>query len=188
MYSAQALDLVDHLHEVITHAELPDALGPDRRAAYDPLPETTYSEIVGLLEYLNRRGGREDLFRIATDTNREFGRVITVVKAAEMLQWVSTPRRLVVLEADGRQFVRAAPPERKVLWGQKLLGLRLFQDVFALLQNEPRHQIDRDLVLETMVLNMPQENYEKMFQTFMQWARFGDLFTYDEKTQMIALT
>ena len=50
---------------------------------------------------------------------------------------------------------------------------------------EPRHQLDRDTVLEMMVLHMPQENYEKMFETFVRWARFGDLFAYDENTEEI---
>jgi hypothetical protein len=39
-----------------------------------------------------------------------------------------------------------------------------------------------------LVLHLPQENYEKQFDTFVQWARFGDLFTYDEKTGRIALS
>jgi len=34
---------------------------------------------------------------------------------------------------------------------------------------------------------MPHENYEKTANTFIRWARFGDLFAYDEDTQMIAL-
>ena len=45
--------------------------------------------------------------------------------------------------------------------------------------------VDRDFLLETLVMHMPQENYEKVFQTFIRWARFGNLFAYDENTQMI---
>jgi hypothetical protein len=31
-----------------------------------------------------------------------------------------------------------------------------------------------------MALRMPNENYEAMFQAFVGWARFGELFSYDE--------
>jgi hypothetical protein len=34
---------------------------------------------------------------------------------------------------------------------------------------------------------MPQENYEKTSNTSIRWARFGDLFAYDEDTQTISL-
>ena len=47
--------------------------------------------------------------------------------------------------------------------------------------------IDRDFVLETIVTRMPYENYEKIFNTFIRWARFGDLFAYDETVQRISL-
>jgi NitT/TauT family transport system ATP-binding protein len=187
--SPALLNLVDQLHEVITKTEMPDipaavSQGP---AAIEPLPEVTTSEIVGLLEYLDARGKKEDVFRIAVDTNREFGRVIAVVKAAELLDFVDTPKRQVVLDRDGERFVRATGEDRKAIWRQQLLKLRLFRDIYDLLRRQPEHAIDRDFVLETIIMAMPHENYEKVFNTFVRWARFGDLFAYDETTEMLSL-
>src|SRR5207237_10932634 len=113
--------------------------------------------------------------------------IINVVKAAELLNFVDTPRRLVVLEPDGIRFVKAGPEDRKVIWREQLLKLRLFRDLRDALERQPRHEIDRDFLLETIVLKLPQENYEKTANTFIRWARFGDLFAFDEDTQMIAL-
>jgi NitT/TauT family transport system ATP-binding protein len=188
--SSPVLALVDHLHEIITRTELPDAPAPAASRGLvqiEPLPEATSSEIVGLLEYLDARGGREEVFRIAGDTNREFGRVISVVKAAEMLDFVDTPKRMVVLEPDGYRFVRADAEQRKQVWRGQLLKLRLFRDIYELLQRQPNHEIDREFLLETIVMNMPQEDYEKTFSTFIRWARFGDLLAYDETTETISL-
>jgi NitT/TauT family transport system ATP-binding protein len=183
--------LVDHLHELITRNELPDV--PEGREAagvavsYEPLPAVSPNEVVGLLEYLDARGGREDLFRIAADTNREFGRVILVVKAAEMLDLVDTPRRLVALDREGQRFVKADAAGRPAVWRERLLTIRLFRDVLHALECQPRHAVDKDFVLETIILNMPQENYEAMFHTFVGWARFGNLFAYDEATETVSL-
>src|SRR5258708_13932194 len=61
--SPQFLALVDRLHEIITGAELPDV--PPAAApvpVIEALPRALPTEIVGLLEYLDARGGREDLF------------------------------------------------------------------------------------------------------------------------------
>jgi NitT/TauT family transport system ATP-binding protein len=190
--SPQVLGLVDQLHDIITKTELPDvpavAVAPGAQPViYEPLPEVASSEIVGLLEYLDHRGGKEDVFRIAADTNREYGHVINVVKAAEQLNFVDTPRRMVVLEPDGARFVKAGPEDRKVIWREELLKLRLFRELRDVLERQPRHEIERDFLFETILLNMPQENYEKTANTFIRWARFGDLFAYDEDTQMLSL-
>jgi NitT/TauT family transport system ATP-binding protein len=182
--------LVDHLHDLITGIELPDAapaLAGRDPTTFEPLPEVVPGEIEGLLEYLDARGGRQEIFRIANDTDYEFGRMINIVEAAELLDFVDTPKRMVVLEPRGRDYVRAGPEERKGIWRAQLLKLRVFQIVNDALQREPDHQIERDLLLETLVLRMPQENPEKLFATFIGWARFGNLFAYDEDSQMISL-
>jgi NitT/TauT family transport system ATP-binding protein len=60
-------------------------------------------------------------------------------------------------------------------------------EVYELLRQQPDHTVDSDFVLETIVMSMPYENYEKVFNTFIRWARFGELFAYDETTQRISL-
>jgi NitT/TauT family transport system ATP-binding protein len=181
--------LVDQLHDLITGHEMPDLPHPTGPAstAMEPLPPVSAGEIVGLLEYLDAREGREEVFRIASETNQEFGRLMNIVQAAEMLDLVDTPKRMVVLDPDGKQFVHAAPQERPALWRLQLLKLQLFSLVYDVLKREPKGQIDRDFVLETIVMRMPSEDYERVFQTFIGWARYGDLFSYDEATEMIGL-
>ena len=183
------LGLVDHLHEIITGHELPDvpAQPAGRGGRLEPLPEAIASEIIGLLEYLQARGGKEDAVRIASDTNRQFGQLINIVEAAELLDFVDTPKRMVVLDADGRRFVKATPEEQKVIWREQLLKLRIFRDLHDFLQKEPSHEVNRVFLLETIIINMPHENYERMFTTFLGWARFGNLFAYDENTEMVSL-
>ena len=139
------------------------------------------------MEYLDARGGKEDIYRIGSDTNREYGHVMNVVKAAEMLDLVDTPKRLVVLEPDGKAFVTASPADRQVLWRQHLLRLRLFKDVYEALKRAPRHELDREFVLELVIMHMPQENTDRMFQTFLQWSRYGDLFEYDDDTERLSI-
>jgi NitT/TauT family transport system ATP-binding protein len=182
--------LVDHLHDVITGHELPDvpAAVPGRPSlALEPLPRATVGEIHGLLEYLDARGGQEEIFRIASDTNQEFGRIINIVEAAEMLDLVDTPKRMVVLDVEGRRFLKATPEEQPGIWCSLLLKLQLFRLIHDALEREPSHQVDRDFVLETIVMRMPLEDYERTFHTLIGWARFGNLFAYDETTETVSL-
>jgi NitT/TauT family transport system ATP-binding protein len=180
--SSECLALINELHGVITGSELPEA-GPGGPREFEPLPHVSPMEIVGLLEYLDARGGKGDVFRIAAQTNHEFGQMITIVKAAEMLNFVDTPKSAVILEPSGRRFVQAGQEERKTIWRTQLLQLSLFNEVVAVLRKLRSHTIEKDFVLETIVLRMPQEDYERVFETFIAWARFGELFAYDETTE-----
>ncbi len=184
--SPELLQLVDRLHDIITGMAMPD-VAPAAAAAFEPIPHAGASEILGLLEYLDARGGREDVFRIASDTGREFGSLMTVVNAAELLDLVDTPRRTVLLAPDGLRLVRADTEPRKALWRERLLTLQLFKQVHAALEREPRHRIGREFVLELIAVNMPSESYDALFETFVGWARFGDLFRYDEETDELGL-
>jgi len=177
--------LVDQLHDVITGSEMPDLAAPAAAPTLgpiEPLPDASPSEIIGLLEYLDARGGREELFRIVSDTRREFGQVISIVKAAEMLDLVDTPKRMVTLNADGQRFLRAATPEdRREVWREQLLRLRLFRELNEVMEREPDHELDRDFVYETLALALPEENYGRMFDLLVRWARVGHLFEYDAR-------
>jgi NitT/TauT family transport system ATP-binding protein len=181
--------LVDQLHEIITGHEIPDVpepvLQPNELPPAESLPECIPSEIVGILEYLDARGGKEDVFRIATETDKEFGDIIKVVKSAELLDFVDTPKRQVVLTADGQRFVKATSQQRQVIWREQLLKLRLFKQVYDMLLKHPRKKLDAEIVQEIIIFNLPSENYEKTFITFAQWAQYGNLFAYDEETQKL---
>jgi hypothetical protein len=42
-------------------------------------------------------------------------------------------------------------------------------------------------VLELLALHLPDESYEQVFDTFIGWARFADLFSYDDQTETVGL-
>jgi NitT/TauT family transport system ATP-binding protein len=180
------LQLVDQLHDIITGHEMPDQPEPEPSGAIEPLPLARAGEVIGLLEYLDARGGHEDVFRIATDTNREFGQLINTVKAAELLDFVDTPKRTVLLEPLGKKLVAGSLPERKAIWREQLLQLGLFRRVAEAIEKQKNRTVEADLVLETIAMTMPFEDYDKIFQVFVGWARYGDLFAYDETAHEIS--
>jgi NitT/TauT family transport system ATP-binding protein len=189
--SPEVLAMVDQLHDLITGHELPDLpeAAPTPAAAPPPeiLPSANAADVIGLIEWLDARGGQDDVFRIAAESGREFGQLLTVVKAAELLDLVDTPKRLAVLTAEGKAFVAAGPEGRKALWREKLLALKLFADVRQSLLQAVDHRLPREFVLETIVMRMPAEDYDRVFDVWIGWARYGDLFAYDEYDGMVSL-
>jgi NitT/TauT family transport system ATP-binding protein len=192
--SAAMLRLVDRLHDIITGHELPDEEPPAVKDptmppppatdSFEPLPAVTPSEIVGLVEYLEARGGSVDLFQIAADTRQDFGRVITLVKAAELLDLVDTPKRQVVMLPAGAKLADATGEDRKTVWRERLLTLKVFRRVKSMLA--VRKQMSKKVLAKALHVWLPSEEPEHLFATFIGWARFGDLFAYDEDTETLS--
>lgn len=189
--SSEFLRLMDQLHEIITGHEMPD-VAPSVPVGttpplIEPLPDATPSEIVGLLEYLDARGGRADVFQIATDTHREFGEIIKVVKAAELLDFIDTPKRQVILEPIGNRFVRGAAEERTVVWREQILKLALFPRILELIAKQAGGELDKETVMDIVIFSMPFEDFEKTFNNIVRWGRYGNLFTYNDDTEKLLL-
>jgi NitT/TauT family transport system ATP-binding protein len=175
--------LVDQLHDLIMGHELPDVPEtPTPMPQIEPLPTATSGEVVGLLEFLDARRGKDGVFHIAAETNRQFDEVIYIVQAAELLGFVDTPKHQVVLTPEGKQFVQAAGDERSKLWRKHLLDITLFSRVLDACRRDPDGYIDETFVQETIILALPHENYQKIFETFVDWSRFGSLFRFDQQT------
>jgi HAE1 family hydrophobic/amphiphilic exporter-1 len=158
----------------------------DHKAPFEPLPEATAGEIEGLMAYLERQGGKDEIAHMAAETHRDFGRLLIVAKAAEMLEFATGPRGQIALNDEGHRFIKATHAERKAIWREHILQLRMFREVQETLLRVDG-PIDSDVVRETLILNLPGENYEKGFATFVDWASYGNLFSYDEKTGKLSL-
>jgi len=180
--------LLDHLHDIVTNAELPDvsAASPARpRDVLEPLPDAQTNDILGLLEYLDAQGGTCDLFQVAHDTHGTFVEVITTVKGAEMLDLVDTPHRLVRLSPLGQKFVRSGMEERRAIWRGQLLKLGLFRVLKELLDGNGG-ELSRERAIAEIQQRLPREDATRMFHTLVGWGRFGGLFTYEEEAQALS--
>jgi hypothetical protein len=91
-----------------------------------PVPEVGMTRILGLLEVLDDHGGREDIYRLARDLSYEFGDLLGVIKAAEILGLVDTPGGDVVLQPLGKQIIESDVNTKKSLLKKQVKGHSLF--------------------------------------------------------------
>ncbi len=183
--SAEFLRLVDQLHDIITSTELPDVeiTAPEPSLLSDmaePLPSAQSGDILGLLEFLETQGGTCDLFQVVSHTHVPFELVLASTKSAEMLEFVDTPKRSVIFTALGQRFVRAGMEERKQIWKEQLLNLKLFRVVSDLLEMR-EGQLSREELISELHHRLPMEDPERTFETLVAWGRFGELFAYREE-------
>jgi NitT/TauT family transport system ATP-binding protein len=152
------------------------------------LPEIGISQILGLVELLAGKGGREDIYKLAGELSMELGETLTVIRAAEMLNLVHTPGGDVVVEPFGNQVVDASITDRKDLIRDKLIEIPLFKMVKEYLSREEGKEVSREEVLEKLAELLPNEDAESSFGTVVSWGRYAELFGYNDDTQTFYLS
>ena len=153
----------------------------------DPLPQVELSRIIGLLEVLDDAGGRYDVFRLARDINYEFGEILRVIKAAELLGFVETPGADVVLTATGAKLLKAKVNPRKKLIKEQIKKLPIFRAVVDVLQRSEDQRVDEDAFLEIFALHLPAEDGESLLKTVIDWGRYAELIGYSPDDQELYL-
>ncbi len=185
------LRMVEQIHDIITGVHLPEEPAPGGRrppvGPIHPLPGARTTEILGLLEIVSDHGGQMDLFELDAITEYDFGKTITVVKAAEMLALVETPGDLVKLTDFGREMVAADQPEKKLLFRKRLLTLGLFAGVIRQLASEPDVARSGEDIRAFIAERLPGTAPADVFRTLVGWGRYAQLFHYDAQADELSL-
>jgi NitT/TauT family transport system ATP-binding protein len=187
--------MADRIHDILTRTFMPDEpiapaapVAPARPVArIEALPNVNIGEMVGLLERVDSAGGSADIFDLSVEIGKEFGKVLALVKTAELLDFVDTPKHTVALAPLGKQFLEAKVNERKRLLNQQLRTLHLFQELIELLRQQPDFALDEDLVLEELAVRLPTERPQAMFKTVVRWGRYAELLGYNPDERKLYL-
>jgi NitT/TauT family transport system ATP-binding protein len=174
--------LIEKLHALITQAVFPAEPAPTTvpgagRLPLQSIPTVALSSAIGLLEVLENEGSLE-LFELTRHVDIELSQLLLVVKAAEVLGWITTPGGRVEMTAEGRRFLAADIKTRKQLLNATLRGLFVFDLIVQALKKSANNEVDEAVVLGQLALNFPHERSLRILRTIVAWARYAALFKY----------
>ncbi|MBX3027339.1 nitrate/sulfonate/bicarbonate ABC transporter ATP-binding protein [bacterium] len=181
------LELVDEIHAAITAIHLPDERRAAGRPRLEPVPNVSVNEVIGLLEVVHDHGDRIDLFELANRLRLDLGRSILVVKAAELLELVATPKQDVLVTPVGRELVASDENGRKRLFQRQLLRTPTFAFLFDRLRQAPGARLPADVVREELACFVPNESTPELFDAIVTWSRYGELLRYDASDDALFL-
>ena len=144
-----------------------------------PVPEVGMTRILGLLEVLDDHGGRDDIYRLARDLSYEFGDLLGVIKAAEILRLVDTPGGDVVLQPLGKQIIESDVNTKKSLLKKQVKAHCLFEHFIGFLKGQEERKAAREDVVAEAGRILPQEKPLSVFRTLVNWGRYTELFGYN---------
>ncbi|MDE2592938.1 MAG: ATP-binding cassette domain-containing protein [Burkholderiales bacterium] len=190
--SAEFQRMVSIIHECITTTTMPDvppeAPVPGQpisraRSRMESIPLVPVGQILGLLSLLHDSPELSNIYDISDEIGREFGDTIALVKAAEILEFIDTPKDQVCFTDLGRRFVAADPAGRKAIFAEQVFKLRLFHIILALLREY--EEVEADRIIKDIASALPYDNPEKIFQTMIAWGRYAGLMDFNAKTGLV---
>jgi NitT/TauT family transport system ATP-binding protein len=187
--------MVQRLHQIIVSEHLPDEpaggtrIGVKGPVMPEPIPPVSVGEIFGLMEVVHDHGGRMNVFQLSKLTDVEFGHTLSVVIAGEMLDFLDTPKEIVVLTETGKSFLKLDVNGRKTLFLDQLLKLPLFQHLLQMLERAKTKEVPRDVVESQLVLLLAASADEvgTLFDTIVAWGRYAELFGYSATTELLTI-
>src|ERR1700692_1780238 len=185
--------LVKVIPETITMQALPDhppepppvSGRPISRARtrLESIPTVPVGRILGLLSILQDHPELDNIYDIANEIGKDYGETISLVKAAEILEFVDTPKDEVRFTELGKKFIAADSDTRKQIFAEQVQKLRLFHIILGYL--EIQEEINRETVMKEISTALPYENPEKILETMIAWGRYAGLMDYDANTEMV---
>lgn len=181
--------LAARIHSLITETFIPDEISTPATLSHslEILPDVQMIDIIGLLEGVRAEGGNTDIFELATKIHRDFGQLLYLVKAAELLDLVDTPKQRVVLTRMGEFFANSDVNVRKRMLHEVFGQLNIVKKTTALLKTHDTIRMPVDDIIEEVHNWLPNEDPQKLVDTLISWGRFAEYFGYNDDKKEIYL-
>jgi NitT/TauT family transport system ATP-binding protein len=193
--STEFLLYVDYIYKLMTQPRLeaePPAPAEDGRQSgaaripYRMLPHARGGSIAGLLELLNDRGGKEDLYRIAEELRMEVDDLLPVVEAAALLSFANSERGDIELTPAGKSFAEADIAARKTLFREAALAhVRLLQQMHSAVLAKSDGAMPLEFFRDILDEHLSNEQVQREIETALDWGRYAGLFTYDSEADRL---
>lgn len=191
--SPEFQNLVRTIHETITTLTLPD-LPPEpspvsgapisrARNRMESIPYVPVGQILGLLSILRDTPDVTNIYDISDEIGKEFGETIGIVKAAEILEMVDTPKNDVRLTDLGQRFLSADRIGRRQIFNDQIHNLRIFHIIIEYLKLQD--EVEADQLLKDIASALPYDNPEKILQTMVAWGRYAGIMDFNANTRTV---
>ena len=190
--------IVEQLHSILTHTNMPDTVSADankvvtantddnrRRIAPVSLPYVTAAEVLGLMSLLG--DDPLDIFDLAEKFGKEFGSVVRLVKAAELLGFVQTPGQDVLVTPLGKELTNASTGDQKRIVREQLMKLKIFELLVRLIKVQENQCLPSEELLRELQAALPHEKPKPLFRTLLSWGRYAEIISLDQRRHIIRL-
>ena len=181
--AAEFLLYVDYIYKLMTQPDLVSAPpAATAKPALQRLPHSRPGAVGGLLELLNDRGGKEDLYRVAEDLLMEFDDLLPIVEAAVLLGFAKSDRGDIELTPEGKAFAEADIEKRTALFREAAMAhVSLLQQMNTALSLKADRGMPLEFYRNVLDEHFAPDEAQKQLDTALHWGRYAGIFTYDSE-------
>ena len=190
--SAEFLVYVDYIYKVMTQPELqfapPARVHHPAKTPYQMLPHAKAGGMAGLLEFLNDRGGKEDMYHLAEELLMEVDDLLPIVEEAALLGFAKSTEGDVEVTAEGKAFAEADITARKKMFRDALLThVTQVQQICRTLERKSDGTMPIEFFRDILDEHLSDKEVERQLETVLNWGRYAELFTYDAETEKVSI-
>jgi NitT/TauT family transport system ATP-binding protein len=148
------------------------------------------SLIAGLIEAVAAApyNGKADLPDIASDLQLEVDELFPVAEALQILRLGELEGGDIKLTALGRRFAESELNVRKEIFSRALMSqVPLAAHIRRVLDERTSHTAPRRRFIDELEDHMTEDAAEETIRTMISWARFAELFSYEDESEIFSL-
>jgi NitT/TauT family transport system ATP-binding protein len=158
------------------------------RTTYQMLPHAKAGGMAGLLEFLNDRGGKEDMYHLADELLMEVDDLLPIIDEAVLLGFAKSGEGDIEITAGGKAFAEADIASRKKMFGEAVLAhVALIQQICRALEGKSDHTMPMEFFRDILDEHLSDKEVQRQLETVLNWGRYAELFTYDAETDKLSL-
>ncbi len=190
----QVADLVDEVYRMMTTAqtkELSERM--NKKTAMTicyRIPDVDISEMNGLLDEMSDIKDVEaiDLPELADQLHLDINDLFPIIEILSVLRFAEVSEGDIKMTAMGRKFIDSNIDDRKFIFGRLFLKyIPLARHVVKVLSDRDSHSAPKQRFLAELDDYFSTDEAERIFDTFVDWARYAELIFFDANTGMISL-
>jgi NitT/TauT family transport system ATP-binding protein len=155
-----------------------------------PLHHVSPNQISGLIEALAAPPyeGKADLPDIAYEQELEVDELFPVAEAMQLLRLADVEGGDIKLTHMGKRFADAELNERKEIFSRAIMSnVPLVAHIRKILDERASHSAPKTRFLDELEDHMAEDAAEETLKTVVSWARFSELFSYDDDAALFSL-
>ncbi len=132
--------------------------------------------------------GKADLPDIASDLQMEIDELFPVAEALQILRLGELEGGDIKLTHMGKRFADGEMNERKEIFSRALMSqVPLAAHIRRVLDERTSHVAPKRRFIDELEDHMTEDAAEETLRTVVSWARFGELFSYDDESETFSL-
>lgn len=183
--------LIDQIYTILVRQSEVETKASQRPLAlrkFQKLPHARLGALSGLLDLINERGGRKDVYELEGELNMEADDLLELTEAASVLGMATLEEGDIRLTDLGLRFVQGDILSRKDVFREAVAGsVVVINQILQALNTASDHSMNEEFFLDVLENHFTADEAFRQLQTAIDWGRYAELFAYDEQSGLLYL-